>query len=113
MVRRFSEKQKTAMTWWARPRYRAYDAVICDGAVRSGKTLALGIGFFLWAMRRFDGAQFALCGKTVVSLRRSVLREVLPWLRGLGFSCEEKRRGDRRMSHLAHAPAFFARGEEK
>ena len=91
MVRRFSEKQKTAMTWWARPRYRAYDAVICDGAVRSGKTLALGIGFFLWAMRRFDGAQFALCGKTVVSLRRSVLREVLPWLRGLGFSCEEKR----------------------
>lgn len=91
MVKRFSPKQKTAMTWWASPRYEGYDAIICDGAVRSGKTLSLGIGFFLWAMRRFSGRQFALCGKTVISLRRNVLREILPWLSGLGFSYEEKR----------------------
>ncbi len=91
MVRRFSAKQKLAMTWWAQPKYRAYDAIVCDGAVRSGKTLALGIGFFLWAMRCFDGRQFALCGKTVTALRRNVVREIVPWLTGLGFACEEKR----------------------
>ncbi len=61
------------MTWWANPRYQEYDAIICDGAVRSGKTLSMGMGFFLWAMRRFSGEQFALCGKTIVSLRRNVL----------------------------------------
>ena len=52
-VKQFSAKQKTAMTWWANPRYQEYDAIICDGAVRSGKTLSMGMGFFLWAMRRF------------------------------------------------------------
>ena len=79
------------MTWWAREKYRRFDAIICDGAVRSGKTLSMGIGFFLWAMRRFDERQFALCGKTIVSLRRNVLHEILPWLGTLGFRCEEKR----------------------
>lgn len=52
-VKQFSAKQKTAMTWWANPKYKEYDAIICDGAVRSGKTLSMGMGFFLWAMRRF------------------------------------------------------------
>ena len=68
-----------------------YDAIICDGAVRSGKTLSMGMGFFLWAMRRFSGEQFALCGKTIVSLRRNVLHEILPKVTALGFHCEEKR----------------------
>ena len=90
-VKKFSAKQKEAMTWWANPKYRQFDAIICDGAVRSGKTLSMGIGFFLWAMKRFDERQFALCGKTIVSLRRNVLHEILPWLGGLGFRCEEKR----------------------
>ena len=76
---------------WANPRYQEYDAIICDGAVRSGKTLSMGMGFFLWAMRRFSGEQFALCGKTIVSLRRNVLHEILPKVTALGFHCEEKR----------------------
>ena len=42
-VKQFSAKQKTAMTWWANPRYQEYDAIICDGAVRSGKTLSMEI----------------------------------------------------------------------
>ena len=79
------------MTWWCQSRYAGCDAVICDGAVRSGKTLSLGIGFFLWAAARFRGEQFALCGKTITSLRRNVLREIVPRLQKLGFSCEEKR----------------------
>ena len=90
-IRRFSRKQKLAMTWWRKRRFIAYDAIICDGAVRSGKTLAMGLGFFLWAGTRFRGQRFALCGKTVAALRRNVLEEVLPVLRALGWRCEEKR----------------------
>ena len=87
----FSPKQKTAMLWWARPEYAACEAVICDGAVRSGKTLAFGLGFFFWTMQSFDGKSFGLCGKTAAALRRNLLAEVLPRLRELGYRCEEKR----------------------
>ncbi|MBQ1241716.1 MAG: PBSX family phage terminase large subunit, partial [Oscillospiraceae bacterium] len=79
------------MLWWARAEYAQCEAIICDGAVRSGKTLALGLGFFFWAMRCFDGKSFGLCGKTASALRRNLLAEVLPRLRELGFQCEEKR----------------------
>ena len=79
------------MTWWADRKYGRYDAIICDGAVRSGKTFAMGLGFFLWATARFRNERFALCGKTILSLRRNVLGELLPRLRAMGFRCEEKR----------------------
>lgn len=90
-ITHFSPKQRLAMTWWCRRQYAGLDAVICDGAVRSGKTLSMGMGFFLWAMARFHGEQFALCGKTITALRRNVLHEIVPRMQDLGFSCEEKR----------------------
>ena len=79
------------MTWWcpASP-WQSRDAVICDGAVRSGKTVCMGLGFFLWAMSCFDGMAFGLCGKTIASLRRNVVRVLPPLLRELGFSVEER-----------------------
>ena len=88
----FSRKQKTVLTWWtAGSPYREYEAIVCDGAVRSGKTLAMGLGFFLWAMGSFDGQRFGVCGKTISSLRRNVLSEILPRLTGLGAVWKEKR----------------------
>lgn len=75
---RFSRKQRLVLTWWMPgSRLREYEAIVCDGAVRSGKTLAMGLGFFLWAQSSFDGARFGICGKTIVSLRRNVLSEIL------------------------------------
>ena len=42
----FSETQLKALSWWSDSSpYRDYDAVICDGAVRSGKTMCMGISF--------------------------------------------------------------------
>ena len=91
-VTRFSEKQKTAMLWWVPGSgYDGKEALICDGAVRSGKTLAMGLGFFLWAMSSFEGRRFALCGKTIAALRRNVLSEILPKLGELGAKWKEKR----------------------
>ncbi|MBQ3916081.1 MAG: PBSX family phage terminase large subunit [Ruminococcus sp.] len=90
MIRSFSPKQLTAMNWWRDPAYRDCDAVICDGAVRSGKTLAMSLGFVLWGSVSFSGHSFALCGKTVTSLRRNVITPLLPLLRETGFTCTEK-----------------------
>ena len=89
---RFSRKQKTVLTWWMPGNANAkFDAIVCDGAVRSGKTLAMGLSFFLWGMTCFDGKKFGVCGKTIASLRRNVLSEILPRLEGLGASWKEKR----------------------
>ena len=90
--REFSEKQRTVLTWWmpGSP-WQEKEAIVCDGAVRSGKTLAMGLGFFLWAMTSFDGVRFGVCGKTISSLRRNVLSEILPRLGALGAKWKEKR----------------------
>lgn len=78
------------MNWWKNPEYRDRDAIICDGAVRSGKTLSMSVGFVFWASSVFNGASFALCGKTVTSLRRNVVVPLLPVLREYGCTCLEK-----------------------
>ena len=91
-IKKFSPKQKRVMCWWGpRSADRHYDAIICDGAVRSGKTLCMGLSFVCWAMASFRGAQFAFCGKSVVSLRRNLLQELTPTLEELGFRCRERR----------------------
>ena len=81
----FSPKQKKLFQWW-----RDYDAVICDGAVRSGKTFAMGLAFFLWAMSCFRAQQFGLCATTQNGVRRNLLAPVVPVLRRLGFQVEEQ-----------------------
>lgn len=85
-----SRRQKTAMLWWCRPGTRNCDAVICDGAVRSGKTMALAVGFILWSMTNHSGQVFALCGKTIESLRRNLTNLLPQWLEG-EFSFLERR----------------------
>ena len=88
----FSAKQKTVLTWWMPGNPNCgKEAIVCDGAVRSGKTLAMGLSFFLWAMTCFDGKRFGICGKTIASLRRNVLSEILPRLEALGAVWKEKR----------------------
>ncbi len=88
----FSPKQREVLTWWMPGSPHAgKEAIVCDGAVRSGKTLAMGLGFFLWAMSCFDGRKFGICGKTIGALRRNVLSEVLPWLEDLGIQWRESR----------------------
>ena len=70
--------------------------------MRSGKTVCMTLSFVFWAFSTFRDTSFALCGKTVTSLRRNILIPILPLLRELGFDCTEKvsrnvvlvRRGD-------------------
>lgn len=87
----FSPKQRQVLTWWrpSSPHHQC-QAIICDGAVRSGKTLCTGLSFFCWAMSSFQGRNFALCGRTIQSVRRNLLSELIPMLEGMGFSCTQK-----------------------
>lgn len=80
---KFSKRQLLALTWWNRPAFRNRDAIICDGAIRSGKTVSMAVGFLLWSMSRFDGQIFAICGKTIESLRRNVITLLPHWVEGI------------------------------
>lgn len=62
---------------------KRYDGILCDGAVRSGKTVCMSVGFFLWSMSRFQNQTFGLCGKTIGSLRRNITDHLPRWLGGL------------------------------
>ncbi len=66
------------------------DAIICDGAVRSGKTICMGISFIAWSFYDFENMSFAICGKTIRSLKRNVVTPLMPILAELGFECEFK-----------------------
>ena len=87
----FSNKQMAVLTWWCgKSSLSKMDAIICDGAVRSGKTVCMSISFVAWAFYAFEDTSFALCGKTIASLRRNVVTPLLPVLRSIGFVCVEK-----------------------
>ncbi|MER2080726.1 MAG: PBSX family phage terminase large subunit [Ruminococcus sp.] len=91
MIKEFSPKQLRVMSWWhANSPDCGRDAVICDGAVRSGKTFCMSLSFVIWSFYFRGGSDFALCGKTIRSLRRNMVTPVMPLLHALGFSCEEK-----------------------
>lgn len=83
----FSPKQARLLSWWAAPGL-PFHGVICDGAIRSGKSSCMALSFVLWAFARFQGQQFALCGKTISSLKRNLLASLLASLHALGFVSE-------------------------
>lgn len=72
-----SAKQKRILRWCHGESRDKYDAIICDGAIRSGKTVCMVISFIHWAMRYFNGQTFAICGKTVQSAERNIITPLL------------------------------------
>lgn len=73
--------------------YSKYDALICDGAVRSGKTSIMMWAFVRWAMENFSGQRFGVCGRTVDSCTKNIIvpftamslakeRYIMRWRRG-------------------------------
>lgn len=74
-----SEKQREIM------RFIETDemALICDGSVRSGKTTIMSMAFVLWAMTNYNHTNFAICGKTVQTAERNILKPLME-IDGLG-----------------------------
>ena len=75
--------------------YTGKTALICDGAVRSGKTSIRSLSFVLWAMGRFDRCSFGLCGKTVGSAERNIIQPLqsVAYLPQNGFTLDYTRSG--------------------
>lgn len=80
----FSAKQKQILSFPTTD----YTALICDGAVRSGKTSVMSFSFVIWAMHTFNDHNFAICGKSVQSAVRNVIRplESMTYFENEGFS---------------------------
>ena len=68
-----SKKQKQIMAF----PFTKYDALICDGAIRSGKTAFMTLSFVDDAMRRYNNQRFGICGKTVDSTVKNI---IMPYL---------------------------------
>lgn len=76
-----SRKQKQIMAF----PFTTYDALICDGAIRSGKTVFMMLSFVDDAMRRYNNQRFGICGKTVDSTVKNL---IMPYL-GLTYAKEK------------------------
>lgn len=71
--RPFSIKQKKVLTWWVSSSpYRDKDIIICDGAIRSGKTLIMSLSYVIWAMQAYNRINFGMAGKSIGSFKRNV-----------------------------------------
>lgn len=88
----FSKKQRKVLNWWCRSSpVRDYNGIIADGAIRSGKSVAMSLSFVVWAMSEFEACNFVMCGKTIGSFRRNVLFWLKLMLRSRGYSVSEQR----------------------
>ena len=85
----FSPKQLTIFRWWTSPPGKELDGIICDGAVRSGKTMCMSLSFVMWAQTNFSGCSFAICGKTIASVRRNIIGTLTEMSKKAGFAVEE------------------------
>ena len=84
-IKTFSPKQAEILRF----AYNDEETLICDGAVRSGKTIVMTLSFVLWAMTYFNHTNFAICGKTVSNAERNILRP-FQQIEGIPFTLNYK-----------------------
>lgn len=88
----FSRKQKKILTWWLpESGVSDYNGIIADGAIRSGKTVCMGLSFTAWAMETFSEQNFAICGKTIGSVRKNVIGPLKQMLYTRGYKVNDRR----------------------
>lgn len=88
----FTKKQLQLLTWWTeKSPYKNMSGIIADGAVRSGKTIMMGLSFVMWSMETYKNQKFAICGKTVGSARRNIIEPLTEMLKGRGYRVRENR----------------------
>lgn len=82
----FSIKQSKLLYWWEdNSPYKDYDMVIADGAIRSGKTIAMICSFLRFTQKRHKAQNFIIAGKTIGSLKRNVVQPMLQILTTWGW----------------------------
>lgn len=82
----FSMKQKKLLFFWEKGSpFADRDIVIADGAIRSGKTIAMICSFFRWSLKHFQGENFILAGKTIGALKKNVIGPMQQILKAWGL----------------------------
>lgn len=78
----FSAKQQSVLHFWrdGSP-HKDADIVIADGAIRSGKTIAMICSFLNWSQAIHDGEDFIIAGKSIGALKRNVIGPMIRILR--------------------------------
>lgn len=88
----FSPRQKTILSWWTdNSKFKDWNGIIADGSIRSGKSTAMAIGFVFWAMERFNGMKFAMCGVTIGALRRNVVNDTILTMERHGYKVLDRK----------------------
>lgn len=107
----FSNKQLKVLSWWQVDGIKdKYDAIIADGSVRSGKTVSMSISFLIWAMSEFTDCNFAICGKTVGSCRRNVIKPLVNMMQNR-YDIKDKRSENLlTISHNGQTNSFYIFG---
>lgn len=108
----FSKKQLQVLTWWM-PKSPVHecDAIICDGSVRSGKTVIMAFSYVMWAMTTFDSENLGMSGKTIGALRRNVIQPLKRILRGRGIKFKDHRADNYlTITYRGHTNTFYLFG---
>lgn len=90
-----------------------YDGVIADGAVRSGKTVAMVAAFLAWSLGTFRGRDFIVAGQSVGAVTRNVVGPMKQILRedfGLGY---KHNRGDGTLTVRDNVYRIFGGHDER
>lgn len=88
----FSKNQIKLLTWWLpNSPYSQCDGIIAEGAIRSGKTVCMGLSFIFWSMAASDGENFLIGGKTIASLRRNVITPLKNSLINRGYKVHDSK----------------------
>ncbi len=110
----FSVKQKKVLTWWLEGSpYADYDGIICDGSIRSGKTIAMIDGFLTWSLATFENERFILAGKSMGALKRNVLTPMFEILAAKGIDYTYIRSEDPRIEIGSNTYYLFGAVHDK
>lgn len=69
-----SEKQRKILAF---PYSKRYKHLICDGAIRSGKSAFMSVSYVEWAMRSYTNQNLIILGFTIGSVLRNVIDPLL------------------------------------
>lgn len=110
--RPFSKRQRMLLNWWTPGSpVRDYDGIIADGAIRSGKTMAMSLSYILWAQHEFDAQNFIMAGKTIASFKRNVFNPLVQMLLARGIPYEEHRSESFfEVTYFGHTNRFYIFG---
>ncbi|WFS63993.1 hypothetical protein LF599_07465 [Pseudodesulfovibrio thermohalotolerans] len=86
-VDRFSPKQLVLQNWWTTEKLRWHKYILAVGAIRTGKSLGLSIGYTSWVMETFRGSKtnHIVAAQTKGALEQNVLPYLAYGLKLLGY----------------------------